>query len=170
MSAPFDFAASAAPVTTPIAISLFGNWQIVIHGKAVNALRLNKSRALLAYLLVEGGRPHLRTDLAALLWAGYTATSGRSSLRQTLVDLRNLLGPFDLIHTTHHHVTLRTEATLLWCDVIAVQRALASWQHHAYHPLRDCADCLTQVQQAVTLLNGDFLADLPPMDSPPFDA
>jgi predicted ATPase/DNA-binding SARP family transcriptional activator/Tfp pilus assembly protein PilF len=170
MSAPFDFAAIAAPVTTPVAISLFGNWQIVINGKAVEALRLNKSRALLAYLLVEGGRPHLRTHLAALLWPGYTAPSARSSLRQALGDLRNLLDPFDLLHTTHRHVELRIASPLLWCDAQEIQALLTSPQPQEQPALTAGLMDRARLQQALTLAQGGFLANFPPTDSPPFEA
>ena len=170
MSEPAIFDPHPSPVSAPVVITLFGNVQIQINGKAVDTLRLNKSRALLAYLLAEGAKPHLRTELAALLWPGYTDASARVSLRQVLADLRNLLAPFDLLHITNHQVALRAESTLLWCDVAQAQRLLANWQHHAQHKLSDCTECWTAVQQAVALIKGAFLADLPPTASPPFDA
>jgi DNA-binding SARP family transcriptional activator len=53
-----------------------------------------KSWALLAYLAVRG-RPAARETLAALLWSDRARDQGRSSLRQSLYELRTALGPAD---------------------------------------------------------------------------
>src|ERR671938_125688 len=50
-----------------------------------------KTLALLAYLGVESGL-HTRDALAALLWPETAGGDARSSLRTTLVDLRQVLG------------------------------------------------------------------------------
>ncbi len=154
----------------PLTISLFGQLRIFVNGKPADPFRLNKSRALLAYLLVEGATPHLRTDLAALLWSGYTPASALVSLRQTLNDLRKALAPFDLLHTTRNHVTLPADPARLWCDVQQFQQLLAARQKHHHDALASCSLCQAQLQQAVVLAQGTFLEQLPETGSAPFDA
>ena len=49
-----------------------------------------KALALLAFLVLEPGRPHGREKLAALLWGGQPERSARQGLRQALHSLRSL--------------------------------------------------------------------------------
>lgn len=164
-----QFSSISTSTSTPIVVSLFGPLRILINGKPVNGFRLNKSRALLVYLLIEGGQPLLRTDLALLLWPGYTAASARVSLRQTLDDLRKLLRPFDLLNTTRHYVELRRDPALLWCDLHHFQALLHSQETHVHQTLADCEHCRLVRQEAVTVGQGILLDQLPDMSSPPFD-
>ena len=170
MSKPAIFDAFPAAADTPVVITLFGNLQIRLNGKAVDPFRLNKSRALLAYLLIEGAQPLLRTELATLLWPGYTAASALTSLRQTLDDLRKLLKPFGLLRATRHHVELRRDPALLWCDLHHFQALLRSQETHEHHTLADCAHCHLVRQEAVTVGQGILLDQLSDVNSPPFDA
>jgi DNA-binding SARP family transcriptional activator len=57
-----------------------------------------KTLALLAYLGAESGL-HTRDALAALLWPETAGGDARSSLRTTLVDLRQVLGESALTAT-----------------------------------------------------------------------
>ena len=55
------------------------------------AFPTRKAAALLAYLVVEGGRRHSREDLTSLLWPEADENRGRANLRQTLARLRRAL-------------------------------------------------------------------------------
>ena len=52
-----------------------------------------KGWAVLAYLLVEQGRNHRRTELSALLWPRLSETAALTNLRQVLCDLKRKLTP-----------------------------------------------------------------------------
>ncbi|MBP6899387.1 MAG: tetratricopeptide repeat protein [Burkholderiaceae bacterium] len=56
------------------------------------ALRTHSARtfALLAFLVLEPGRPHARSTLVELIWNDLPAASGRQSLRQALYSLRSV--------------------------------------------------------------------------------
>lgn len=56
-------------------------------------LTYRKGWAVLAYLLVEHGRSHRRSELAALLWPALTEGGALTNLRQVLCDLRRKLTP-----------------------------------------------------------------------------
>ncbi|MFN8494186.1 MAG: hypothetical protein U0350_41690 [Caldilineaceae bacterium] len=154
----------------PITISLFGSFQIQINGKPSGAFRLKKTRALLAYLLVEGSQPLLRTALAELFWPGYTPAAARASLRQSLDDLRNALAPFPLLHSTRDQIALQVDPAVVCCDALAFNALQASWQAHEHASLANCQVCRARLQQAVALIKGDFLANLPEVDSAAFVA
>lgn len=161
----------AQPISSyPVVILLFGTLRILINGQPSNAFRLNKTRALLAYLLVEKRQRFLRAELAALLWPGYTAESARVNLRQTLADLRKLFAPLSLLTTTKDHVILQADPAVVWCDVQAFQALLNNWQQHDHRALADCPLCRKWLQQAIALAQDNFLDMLPDMDSPPFEA
>lgn len=56
-------------------------------------LTYRKGWVVLAYLLVEQGRSHRRSELAALLWPTLTEGGALTNLRQVLCDLRRKLEP-----------------------------------------------------------------------------
>ncbi|MEZ4863090.1 MAG: hypothetical protein R3C14_17350 [Caldilineaceae bacterium] len=153
-----------------IIISLFGNFGITINGKPVNTFRSNKTRALLAYLLVEHAQPVLRTTLAKFFWPDYTDTSIRTNLRQTLADLRNALAPFELLQTDRYHVQVRPDLTVLWCDALQFDELVTSWEQHDHPPTAPCPHCREQLAKAIDLATGVFLENFPTIESAPFQA
>jgi len=49
-------------------LRLLGTFQALLDGLPVTGFESGKVRALLAYLAVESDGPHMRDELAALLW------------------------------------------------------------------------------------------------------
>lgn len=72
--------------------------------------RGRKARALLAYLALQPGKPVSRERLAALLWGDRADEQARSSLRQTLFELRALPSIDALLIVDRETVTFRREA------------------------------------------------------------
>ena len=75
-----------------LALHLLGTWHAELNGEPVLGIRTNRARGLLAYLAVENAQPHLRTQLATLLWPDWPETTARTYLRQALANLRGVLG------------------------------------------------------------------------------
>jgi len=73
-------------------LSLLGPLQISLDGQPLTGFESNKVRALLAYLAVEGDRPHARETLAGLLWPDYPDRSAFKNLRSALANLRQAIG------------------------------------------------------------------------------
>lgn len=71
--------------------------------------RGRKARALLAYLAMHPDRPVSRERLTALLWGDRADEQARSSLRQSLYELRGLGNDFGLLAVDRDTVTLRSE-------------------------------------------------------------
>jgi DNA-binding SARP family transcriptional activator len=74
-----------------LVVRLLGGFHVELDGKAVYKFESDKCRALLAYLIVEAGRPHRRETLSGLLWPDRPDTMARANLRQALSALRRAL-------------------------------------------------------------------------------
>jgi DNA-binding SARP family transcriptional activator len=79
-----------------LCITLLGAFRVTLDGEHQTSFGTDKARALLAYLAVEGHRPHRREHLAGLLWSDQAEKKALDSLRQSLSSLRKLLQDQDL--------------------------------------------------------------------------
>ena len=138
---------------TMLEIRLFGGLQIRLDGAPVSGFISAKAPALLAYLACEQ-RPCLRDELAALLWGELPEADAKNNLRQVLSNLRKRLG-------AHLRIT-RVDAAL---DT-AVPCFLDTAEFEQCVP--DCAD-LAQLETAVALYRGDFMAGVVLRDAPRFE-
>jgi len=132
-----------------LARSLLGALEIRVDEAPVTDRLHRKARALLAYLAIEAGRPHRRDSLAALLWPDWSERSARTNLRNTLSDLRAVVGDRDA-QTPCLLVTRETihfdEESDQWVDVAAFD-GLSDAQHADPDAL----------EQATALYRGPFL-------------
>jgi DNA-binding SARP family transcriptional activator/TolB-like protein/Tfp pilus assembly protein PilF len=71
--------------------------------------RTRKTRAILAILAMASPKPVLRQQLASLLWSRREQEQARGSLRQSVHELQDMLGPAwsRLFVTDRHHLSLR---------------------------------------------------------------
>ncbi len=143
---------------------------MIMAAKPEGKFRTNKSRALLAYLVMAQGQPVLRTVLTELLWHGYAKPSALASLRQVVTDLRKNFAETGLFRADYHTVQLLVDPPLLSCDVLRFDELFAACAQHPHQSLRDCPICQSRLRQAVTLYKGPFLENLPAVDSAPFTA
>jgi DNA-binding SARP family transcriptional activator/tetratricopeptide (TPR) repeat protein len=74
--------------------------------------RTRKTRALLAVLAMSSPKPVLREQLASLLWSRREKEQARGSLRQSVHELQDMLGPAwaHVFFADRHHLTLRGSA------------------------------------------------------------
>jgi len=74
--------------------------------------RTRKTRALLAILAIASPKPVLRQQLASLLWSRREQEQARGSLRQSVHELQDTLGPAwsYLFITDRHHLSFRGTA------------------------------------------------------------
>lgn len=73
-------------------LTLFGAVELHAPSGDIVTPRLRKSRALLAYLALSGGRRIERAALEQLLWADRAPRQARDSLKQSLSDIRRAFG------------------------------------------------------------------------------
>lgn len=119
----------SAPLLAPssaelpiVQLTLMGSFHLVVHSEERTYFRSDTVRALLAYLVLEGRTPLLRTALAEFFWPNYTVETRLNSLRVALHNLRQLLTPLaDLLVADRRQVGFRIDRNRLWCDALAVE-------------------------------------------------
>jgi DNA-binding SARP family transcriptional activator len=111
-----------------------------------------KARALIGYLCIVG-KPVGRERLASLLWGDRGDEQARASLRQTIYELRSLLGGDRLLRMERDTVAIGEDVST---DMAAIIAAAQSGD-------------LEQLSLVLSEWRGDFFEDLPSID-PSFDA
>src|SRR3546814_4961345 len=81
-----------AHLTAEQNLRLLGRFSLACADREI-ALPGVRSRALLAFLACNAGKPYPREKLAGLFWGGRFEVQARQSLRQALSALRKQLGP-----------------------------------------------------------------------------
>jgi DNA-binding SARP family transcriptional activator len=135
-----------------LTLTFLGHFRVWLDGRPVVAFETDKVRALLAYLAVEADHNHSRSELASLLWPGYTEGSARTTLRHVLHQLRQTIQdataspPFLLI--TRQTIQFNTMASYT-LDTELFSRLLHQVSTHPHQQLARCPECLQALQQAV---------------------
>ena len=105
---------------TRLAIRLLGPFKVTLDGEPITQFETLKTRALLAYLAAEAGRPHRREVLAEMLWPDRAEGAARANLRHTLRSLRLAIGDYDakssFLITTRETIALNPDVDT-WVDV-----------------------------------------------------
>ncbi len=150
-----------------LSIRVLGPFQAHLNGEPVTGFASDKVRALLVYLALSPDRPHRREVLAGLLWPEFPERSARTNLRNTLAKLRHVLGeqarshdrdaspPF--LQSTRQTIQFNGQSDY-WLDVDAFEDLVANAQ-----PASD------RLEQAVSLVHGDFLEGFTLADAAPFE-
>ncbi len=94
-------------VMPQLQLHLLGPFQLTRGEEHTVEFRSEKERLLLAYLAIEGARPHSREALAGLLWPEQPHEQAHNNLRVTLHRLRQALGDLEaadpLLDGSHGH-------------------------------------------------------------------
>jgi predicted ATPase/DNA-binding SARP family transcriptional activator len=143
-----------------LTLSLLGGFQAAIDGTPVAGFDTDKTRALLAYLAVEAGRPHERETLAGLLWPELPDDAARRNLRNSLFKLRQALGEEDgapgFLRITLKTVQIDPDAEVV-VDAGAFSGLIAACMAHRHRHVERCATCHARLAQAAALYQGGFL-------------
>lgn len=142
-----------------LSLGLLGPFHAASNGRSLSNLTSDRLRALLAYLVVEADRDHLRQTLGELIFPDTPRADACSSLRFALSNLRTAIGdreaspPF--LSITRE--TLRfNPSSHYWLDT-AVFETLAGEEN------------VDGLAQAVTLYRGPFLEGINVADSEPLE-
>ncbi len=137
-------------------LQLLGRFQLSYRQQPIERFRSDKVRALLAYLAAEPVKQHTRVELATLLWGELGDKAARANLRKSLFRLRQTLGD-----AATEHLNL-TNTYVQFCP------ETASIDVHQFAQLARSTD-LTELEQAIELHQGQFLAGLELAGAPAFD-
>ncbi|MCU0492717.1 MAG: tetratricopeptide repeat protein [Chloroflexaceae bacterium] len=153
-------------------LQLIGPFELRRDGVLLPPLATAKARALLAYLAVEAGRAHQREWLATLFWPEQPSAQARASLRQALLNLRQVLGDDGadqpLLLTSRESVQFNL-AGVQRLDVHEIEGLLASAGSSNQPPATLANSSLAQLEAALALYRGDVLAQLSLPDCTEFE-
>ena len=136
-------------------VRLLGAPEASLDGQRLTGLKLRKTQALL-YLLASQDGPQPRSILTGLLWCDLPEAAASANLRKSLFELRHALGDF-----------LDVER-----ETVALRRGAAVWVDHSEFVARADAPGardVGQLEAAVGLYRGDFLAGFHVHDAPEFE-
>ncbi len=141
-------------------IALLGHFTVALDGQPLTHFGTDKTRALLAYLVMEADREHRRAMLAGLLWPDVPEATAHHNLSQALLLLRRVLDdkiqtpPFLL--TTWQTLRFNPESDYT-LDVAVFQAEVTTCTRNAPAQLTPAgAQALTQ---AIAQYRGEFLSD-----------
>lgn len=146
----------------PLRMSLLGPVVVTQAQQEVTGFRSRKALALLIYLACTNGSQR-REALADLLWGDCSQQQALSNLRTALVHLRDRVG--DCLHSNHGHLALNPQLPC-WVDVVELQRQLATLLVPSTPLTHATAE---QLEQALHLYQGDFLAGFQLQNAPYFE-
>lgn len=157
-------------------LSFLGRYDVMLDGEPLTGFASDKMRVLLAYLAVEGRRPHRREALAGLLWPDYPDADALVSLRQAVYKLRQALGegvqskqaaspPFLLV--TPQTVQLYSSSYRL--DTEEFSALVDACRSHRHRRIEHCSTCHARFLRAAQLYQGDFLDGFLLQDTEAFD-
>ena len=137
-----------------LSLCLFGGFRARLDDRPLTLSK--KAQALLAYLALSPDRAQPRARLATLCWGDRSDEQARNSLRQTLFELRRVLGPAGEAALVVDHERVALAPALLRVDVLEFERLAAE-------------DSLSALEGAAGLYGGELLAGLVVKDAA-FDA
>ncbi len=150
--------------TEAFKVCLFGSFQASLNDVPLTGFHSSKTRALLAYLVMEANRPHSRDSLATLLWGDQTSQKARTNLRTTFAKLRQLLAPLEadtpLFTTTRQTIQLNLNPAHHWVDAKVFDDLLTQYKEESGDTPIDIPACAKAISQAISLYQGEFLSDL----------
>ena len=134
-----------------VSLRVFGKFSLCRDDREIAVAGL-KTRALLAYLACQAGKPQSRDRLIGLLWGDRFETQARQSLRHTLSELRKVLG-VDALEVDRDLVCL---TSAFQSDIAQFKRLLSSGEPDG-------------PRDAVALYRDELLADISLREKPFMD-
>jgi TolB-like protein/DNA-binding SARP family transcriptional activator/lipoprotein NlpI len=107
-----------------IQIKLFGRFELRSEAGEEITIPTRKGQALLAMLALAGGEPVPRERLMALLWSDRGEQQARSSLRQTLTEVRKALARVQPPILVAKRDTVQIDPNVVAVDVVAFENLI----------------------------------------------
>ncbi|MFW5709462.1 MAG: AfsR/SARP family transcriptional regulator, partial [Chloroflexota bacterium] len=141
---------------TQLRLCLFGAGRVYRDNILVHITR-RKALAMLVYLAMNG-KPYERDTLGVIFWP--ESADSRNQVRVALSTLRSALGSEWL--TEHGNLVQIANVDNIWIDISAFKSLYAIHTEHVVH-------CVEQYEQALMLVQGEFMAGFTLRDCPVFD-
>ncbi len=119
-----------------------------------------KVRILLAYLMVESGRPHSREVLAEMLWPGRSEKVALKNLRDALANLRSVIRDAAAspprLRISRQDIQFNPESAYN-LDVETFSSLVVTAKNHSHRKIEACKTCCEHLEMAAGLFRGHFL-------------
>ena len=149
-------------VNGELRIALLGPLTVTVGDRPAR-FRTDAERVLLVYLAAQQGMPQRRDTLAALLSPDRGDSDALTYLRNRLTRLRDALQDDQAtppwLTIDRKQITLRTGGDIR-VDLTQFEQQLTTVETHPHRQLAGCPTCLAQLDAAVALIRGEFLAGL----------
>ena len=139
-----------------LSLTFLGTFQVMLDGESLTTFRSARVQGLLVYLVLTNTQSHSRDVLAALLWPEETDTVAKKNLRQSLYQLRQVLGESDFQTAPY---VLVTRSTVQFNPASDYSLDVATFLNFLEN---------TQLEEAAALYQGDLLPGFT-CDSLPFE-
>ncbi|MEM7333684.1 MAG: BTAD domain-containing putative transcriptional regulator [Chloroflexota bacterium] len=158
-------------------LRLLGSFESNLDDRTIQ-FRTDKIRALMAYLAVESSVPLSKQSLATLLWGNTDDKNARTNLRVSFHRLRQAIDKraslpisSDLFESNRQTIQLvqNDDSNYVQCDALLFDRLIQSCESHQHQDINFCSPCLSRLEQAVGLYQGEFLNGIIIDDSEMFD-
>ena len=152
-------------------IYCLGEFRVMKDGKIISGFGTNKTRALLAHLVVEAQRSHYRQSLAGMFWPDQPQEKAMHNLRQSLVLLRKSLGDDAEIENTPGLLLIERDTVQFnpnsryWLDLVEFRNSLQTAYRHYQNPAKPGWLNIRFLLKAIQLYRGPFLHHVPLEDS-----
>ena len=146
-----------------VTLTFLGGFTVRLAGRPAQNFRSQKARALLAYLVMEAGRPHERATLAALFWPEMPDALALRNLSQTLIWLRQVIGDGD------PPFLLLNRRQIQWNVAAPVEVDALRFLALVERRQSPAAAASGALQEAVALYGGEFMAGFSLSGCPAFD-
>ena len=130
-------------------VQLLGGFRLIFNGSPLNTFKTPRMQALLAFLILNPGKPQFRYQIAYTFWPESSEAQARTNLRNLIHLLRRALPECNQFISFETQTVQWREDTPYTLDVHKFERLLAPAP--GIPPSRDDFD------QAVRLYQGDLL-------------
>lgn len=141
---------------------MLGKFRVTLNDMVLSSWPSGRGRSVFAYLLAQRGQPVLRDLLMDTFWPDSTPESARNSLNVAVYNLRHMLKnaldyPVILFYENAYRINPKMH---VWNDVVEFEARVRSARESEAGGATG-KDAAAGYEQAVSLYNGDFLADAP---------
>ena len=138
---------------------LLGQFQIILDDQPVDSHLYIKTKAFLAYLVIEKERVHSRETLAGLIWPDKSQEAAFTNLRQAIRQLRDTIPSIDqYLNITSQTIQFNIKNQSI-VDVNRFQNMIDQTDKHSHAFRADCARCILLLEGAMDLYRGPVLAN-----------
>lgn len=154
-----------------IQAKFLGDFEIRVSGQVISGLSTLKSKALLAYLLMEGQKPQPRSVLAATFWPDVPEQTALHNLRQALVLINKAFVSFnmggELFESSRDSITLHPQVALSVDALDFTAQMEELFKYMDGPPERGYP--IQRLNRVLRLFRGEFLPFFSLPDADPFE-